>query len=96
MKGLTSEGLMGSVAQSTLLRVLARAEVDGAVSFGLIGNGREGRTFMRTVAEGLILAMAAGTPVVGLAGFDEDGDRRLLRDMGGAHNSRVWSLEYGV
>ncbi len=89
MKGLTSEGLVGSVAQGTLLRVLARAEVDRAVGLSLVGNGREGRTFVRAVAEGLVLAVAAGAPVVGLAGFDEDGDRRLLGDMGRAHDSRV-------
>jgi hypothetical protein len=33
--------------------------------------------------------VSAGAPVVGLAGFDEDGDRGLLRNVGGAHDERV-------
>jgi len=56
-----------------------------AVGLGLVDNGRERRTLVRTVAEGLVLAVSAGTPVVGLAGFNEDGDRRLLGDVGGGH-----------
>jgi hypothetical protein len=99
MKGLTSEGLVGSVAQGALLRVLTRAEVDRAIGLGLVRNGREGRTFMRAVAEGLILAVSAGAPVVGLAGFDEDGDRRLLGDVGGGHDEEIqderWKIKDG-
>jgi hypothetical protein len=87
---------MGAVAERALLGVLARAEVDRAVAFSLIRDGDEGGTLVGAIAERLVLAMAAGAPVVGLTGFDEDGDRGLLRDMGGAHNSRVWSIEYGV
>jgi NADH:ubiquinone oxidoreductase subunit K len=95
MKGLTSEGLMGSVAKSALLGVLAGAEIDRAIGLGLVGHRRETRTLMGAVAERLALAVAARAPVVGLAGFDEDRDGRLLRDVGG-HRMRVLSLEYGV
>jgi hypothetical protein len=99
MKGLTSEGFVGSVAQGTLLRVLARAEVDRAVGLSLVRHGREGRTFVRAVAEGLVLAVSAGTPVIGLAGFDEDGDRRLLRNVGGGHDEEIqderWKIKDG-
>ena len=80
---------MGSVAQGTLLGVLAGAEVDRAVRLGLIRHGRESGTLVGAVAEGLVLAVSAGAPVVSLAGFDEDGDRGLLRDVRGAHDSRV-------
>jgi hypothetical protein len=80
---------MGAVAQGTLLRVLAGAEVNGSVRLGLIRHRREGGTLVGAIAEGLVLAVSAGTPVVGLTGFDEDGDRRLLRDVGGAHDERV-------
>jgi hypothetical protein len=96
LKGLTSEGLVGTVAQGALLGVLAGAEVDRAGGFGLIRYRCEGGTLVGAIAERLVLAVAAGTPVVGLAGFDEDRDRRLLRNVGGTHKSRVWSLEYGV
>jgi hypothetical protein len=89
MKGLTSEGLVSSVAQGTLLGVLAGAEVDRAGGFGLKRYRREGGTLVGAIAERLVLAVSARAPVVGLAGFDEDGDRRLLGDVGGTHYSRV-------
>jgi hypothetical protein len=89
MKGLTSEGLMRAVAQSALLGVLAGAEVDGSVGLGLIRHRREGGTLVSAVAEGLVLAVTARAPVVGFAGFNEDGDRRLLRDMGGGHDEKM-------
>ena len=90
---------MGAVAQGTLLRVLAGAEVDRAISLGLIGNGRERRTLVGAVAERLVLAVSAGAPVVSLTGFDEDGDRRLLGDVRGGHKLKVQGLrstDYGV
>jgi hypothetical protein len=80
---------MGAVAKRTLLGVLAGAEVDRAVGFGLKRDRRERGTFVSTVAERLVLAVAARAPVVGLTGFDEDGNGGLLRDVGGGHNSRV-------
>jgi NADH:ubiquinone oxidoreductase subunit K len=89
MKGLTSEGLMGAVAKRTLLGVLAGAEIDRAVRLGLVRYRSESRAFVGTVAEGLVLAVTAGAPVVGFAGFNEDGNRRLLRDMGGGHDEKM-------
>jgi len=87
---------MRAVAEGTLLGVLAGAEVDGSVSLSLVRQWREGGTLVGAIAERLILAVSARAPVIGLAGFDEDGDRGLLGDVRGAHDSRVWSLEYGV
>jgi hypothetical protein len=69
--------------------VLAGAEVNGAVRLGLIRHRREGGTLVGAIAERLVLAVSARAPVVGLAGFDEDGDRGLLRDAGRAHDERV-------
>jgi len=83
MQGL--EGLVGAVAEGALLGVLAGAEVDGAVGFGLIRDRREGGTLVGAIAERLGLGMTAGTPVVGLAGFNEYRNRRLLRDMRCGH-----------
>jgi NADH:ubiquinone oxidoreductase subunit K len=88
MKGLTSEGLMGAVAKRTLLGVLAGAEIDRAVRLGLVWHRSESRAFVGAVAEGLVLAVSARAPVVGLASFDEDGDRGLLRDVGGGHDEK--------
>ena len=89
MKGLTSEGLVASIAERALLGVLAGAEVDRAGGFGLERYRREGGTLVGAIAERLVLAVSARAPVVGLAGFDEDGDRGLLRDAGRAHDERV-------
>jgi hypothetical protein len=83
---------MGAVAEGTLLGVLTGTEIDGAIGFSLIRDRRESGTLVGAVAEGLRLTVSAGAPVVGLAGFNEDGDGGLLRDVGGAHNSRVWSI----
>jgi hypothetical protein len=89
MKGLTSEGLVGAVAQRALLRMLAGAEVDGAIGFSLIRDRRERGPLVGAVAERLRLAVATRAPVVGLAGFDEDRDGRLLRDVGGGHERKM-------
>jgi NADH:ubiquinone oxidoreductase subunit K len=89
LKGLTSEGLVGAVAERTLLGMLAGTEVDRAVSLGLVRNRREGGTLVGAVAERLILAVTARAPVVGLAGFDENRDGRLLRDVGGGHGEKI-------
>jgi hypothetical protein len=96
MKGLTSEGLVGAIAEGALLGMLTGAEVDRAVGLGLVRDRRERGTRVGAVAEGLRLAVSTRAPVVGLTGFDEDGERRLLGDMGGGHGRRVWSLEYRV
>jgi len=96
LKGLTSEGLVGAVTKRALLGMLTGAEIDGSVAFSLIRDGDEGGTLVGAVAEGLRLAVSARAPIVGLAGFNEDGNRGLLRDVGGGHGRRVWSIEYGV
>jgi hypothetical protein len=96
LKGLTSEGLVGAVAERTLLGVLTGAEVDCAIGLSLIRHGREGGTLVGAIAERLVLAVSTRAPVIGLTGFDEDRERRLLGDMGGGHEVRVSSLEYGV
>jgi hypothetical protein len=87
---------VGAITQGTLLGMLTGAEIDGTIGFSLIRDRRERRTLVSAVAEGLRLAVSTRAPVVGLTGFDEDGERRLLGDMGGGHGRRVWSLEYRV
>jgi hypothetical protein len=87
---------MGAVTERTLLGVLTGAEIDGTIGFRLIRDRREGGTLVGAIAEGLRLAVSARAPIVGLTSFNEDGDRRLLRDVGGGHGRRVWSLEYRV
>jgi hypothetical protein len=89
LKGLTSEGLVGAVAQRALLGMLTGTEVDRAVGVCLIRYRREGGTLVGPIAEGLRLTVAAGAPIVGLASFNEDGDGRLLRDVGGGHDGKM-------
>jgi hypothetical protein len=90
---------MRPITKGTFLRVLACAEVDRAVGLGLIRDRRKGGTLVGTVTEWLVLAVAAGAPVVGLTGLDEDRDRRLLRDMGGGHDEEIqderWKIKDG-
>jgi hypothetical protein len=76
--------------------MLTGAEIDRTVGLSLIRHGREGGPFVGTIAERLRFAVSTRAPVVGLTGFNEDRERRLLRDMGGGHEVRVSSLEYGV
>jgi hypothetical protein len=85
LKALSSEGLVGAVAERTLLGMLAGAEVDHAGGFGLVRDRREGAALVGAIAERLGFAVAAGAPVVGLAGFDEDGERGFLRDVRRGH-----------
>jgi hypothetical protein len=69
--------------------MLAGAEVYGAIGFSLIKDRRERGALVGAVAERLRLAVATRAPVIGLTGFDEDGDRGLLRDMGGGHERKM-------
>jgi hypothetical protein len=89
LKGLTSEGLVGAVAERPLLGVLAGAEIDRAVGLSLVGHRREGGAFVAAVAEGLVLAVSTRAPVIGLTGFNKDRERRLLGDMGGGHDEKM-------
>jgi hypothetical protein len=98
MKGLTSEGLMGAVAKRALLRMLTGAEIDRAVGLGLIRDRRKRGTLVGAVAKRLRLAVSTRAPVIGLTGFDEDGERGLLRDMGGGHGEKIQRADdrYGM
>jgi hypothetical protein len=89
LKGLTSEGLVGAVAERTLLGMLTVAEIDGTIRFSLIRDRRKRGTLVGTVAEGLRFAVSARAPVVGLADFDEDGNRGLLRNVRGGHDKKM-------
>jgi hypothetical protein len=90
---------MGTITQRALLGVLAGAEVHHAGGFGLVGDRREGAALVGAVAERLGFAVSAGAPVIGLTGFDEDGERGFLRDVRGGHELKVQGLrssDYGV
>jgi len=66
---------MAAVALRGVLRFLAGAEINRAGGFRLECHGRFARSFVGSVAEGLSVAQAAGTPVVSFPGFNSNGDR---------------------
>lgn len=76
---------MRAIAARAHAALFAAAEVNNAVFLGSVCLGRKLRTFMRTIAEGLLAALSAGTPIVGLARFDSDRIRRFLGNNGFAH-----------
>ncbi len=80
---------MGAVAEGAFFRMLTGAEIYRSIGLGLVRDRRERGTLVGAVAERLRLAVSTRAPVVGLASFDEDGERGLLRDMGGGHGEEI-------
>lgn len=78
---------MATVAKDGIGSVLASAEVDGLRFGGFEFHGRKFAALVTAVAEGLAGALAAGAPVVALAGFNCDGIRASLG------NRRFWHGE---
>ena len=76
---------MGTVAERTVTAVLAATEIDRAIFLGGIGCRGETGSLVGTITEWLRGTLAAGTPVVGLAGFDGDRDGGFLSDDGFGH-----------
>lgn len=74
-----------AVAERRVLRHLASAQMVFAVLVHLECLGGERRAVMRAVAERLILASAAGTPVIFLSCLQFDGIREFLSDNGFIH-----------
>ena len=87
---------MGTVAKHAIGALLAGAEVNRAVFWCGVGNGRKSSAFMGTIAEWLRLALPARAPVVGLAGFNGDSDRRVLSDFWFVHCDGGWIFVCGT
>lgn len=73
---------MRAVAQRLVRAVLATAEIDALAVRSFPLHRLEVTTLMRTIAEGLLLALAAGAPEVALARLDLDRVRSFLCDVG--------------
>ncbi len=71
----SSQVFVTAIAKDTRLGVLAATKVDGASLGGQVFLGRESATRMGPIAEWLVFAVSAGTPVVTPAGFDGNGKR---------------------
>jgi len=72
---------VGPVAIGRGLGLLAAAEIDRLGFLGGELQGREGRALVGAVTEGLALAVAAGAPVIDLAGLHGYGIGRFLSDV---------------
>jgi len=66
--------------------MFAGAEIDWAVFLGGVGHRSEAGALVRSVAEGLAFAFAAGAPVVSFARFNGEGDGGGLGDFGCVHD----------
>src|SRR5690606_2925047 len=71
---LRDSAAVAAIAQRLVGGGLAGAEVEGLRFGGLVLEGGETAVLVGTVAERLLLALAAGAPVVGLAGFHGNGN----------------------
>lgn len=80
-RAMYSEGMVRPVAEGRVLRVFTSTKMDGFRLFRRKLDRGEGRAVVRPVAERLVLAAAAGAPVIGLALFYLHGIRELLRDF---------------
>ena len=84
----SSERFMRSVAKGTITAVLAAAEINRTVFLGGVRSRGEATSLVRAITEGLRGTLATGTPVIGLACFDGDGDRGFLSNDGFGHGIR--------
>jgi len=76
------EGFVLAVAEDWAGAVLASAEVGDLGFCGFELDGGEVAALVASVAKGLAGALAAGTPVIALAGFNLNWIRTLLGDGG--------------
>jgi hypothetical protein len=74
---------MRAVAQGLAAAGFATAEIHRFGRVGVVLHGREFRAFVGTVAKGLCLALAAGTPEVVFARLHIGGVGGFLGDVGG-------------
>lgn len=86
---------MAAVAKPGRGCVLASAEVNRFGLGGIVLHGREFATLVVAIAEGLVGAEAAGTPVVALTGLDFNGKGTFLGNRGFGHRE-VLLERYGA
>ena len=77
---VSDQRFVRAVAERRVLGRLAAAEPSRAVFLGGERLGKEAGAFVRTIAERLVRGLAAGAPIIGLAGFDRARVRKPLRD----------------
>ena len=77
---------MPTVAKRPFSTVFATTEIHSPIFFRRVGNRGELATLMGTIAEWLVGAFSAGTPVIGFTSLDFDRKRRFLDDVRAAHS----------
>ena len=78
---------MRRIAQSTILALLAAAEIDGLAFLGRVFGRRKFAPFMRSIAKRLAGAFAAGAPPIAFPGLNRDGIGGLLGHFGSSHGN---------
>jgi len=73
---------VAAVAEGRIDSVLTSAQVDGFGFGSLEPHGLEFASRVAAIAEGLAGALAAGAPIVALAGFNGDGKWTFLCNLG--------------
>ena len=68
---------MRTITERTIFCVFAGAEKRLFIGICRPRQRREVGAFMRSVAEGLVLRLAARAPIIGFTGFDVDGEGAL-------------------
>ena len=79
---------MRAVAECAVAAVLAAAEINRAILLSGVGSGSKTASLVGAIAERLSGTLATGAPVIGLSGFDGDGDRGFLSNDGFGHRMR--------
>src|SRR3990167_7299141 len=98
---------MAAIAERLILAVLAAAEMDNLVFFGLKCDRTQPSALMGTVTERLLAASATSAPEIAFTGFDPDrvgaafgNDGRGLGGIGhllsSCHFKRGWSKPIGL
>jgi hypothetical protein len=76
---------MASITEDPVPAVLTSAKVHLPTVLGGVRLGTHPASLVRSVTKGLVLAQAAGTPIVGLSSFDFDHTGTLLGNFWDAH-----------
>jgi len=76
---------MRAITERAILGVLAGTEERLLIRIRRPSQRREVGAFVRAIAEGLVLRLAAGAPIIGFAGFNVDGEGGFASTVGSGH-----------
>src|SRR6516165_11174598 len=86
LRGVALDPCVRTITERRFLAVLAAAKPSSAILFLPIGFRKKTGSAVRTITKRLLVRAAAGTPVIGLPGFDLNRVGRFLRHSGTGHS----------